>query len=71
MGLANKPRPLFVWTPGLLLFLWEIVDKVMEIRAVGQELHAVDPATFPAHESEEKTIEEAYSMVSKAYSTRE
>ncbi|KAF9986437.1 hypothetical protein BGZ65_007569, partial [Modicella reniformis] len=55
----NRPRPLFVWTQGLRLLLWEIVEKFMELRAAAKELYTFDP-TSPAHESEEKTKDEAF-----------
>ncbi|KAF9359686.1 hypothetical protein BGX34_008207 [Mortierella sp. NVP85] len=60
---ANKPRPVFVWNQSLRLLLWELMEKFLEIRAVSQELHKIDATTFPEHESEEKTIEEAFTMI--------
>jgi hypothetical protein len=46
------------------------MEKFLEIRAVSQELHKIDATAFPAHESEEKTIEEAFTMVIYQYVPR-
>ncbi|KAF8937344.1 hypothetical protein BGZ58_002889 [Dissophora ornata] len=51
-----------MWTQGLRLLLWEIMEKFMELRAAAKELHAID-STFPMHESEMLTRDNAYQKI--------
>ncbi|KAG0370936.1 hypothetical protein BGZ54_002435 [Gamsiella multidivaricata] len=55
----DRSKPVFMWTQGLRLLLWEIMEKFMELRAAAKELHFLDPS-FPMHESEAQTREGAY-----------
>ncbi|KAI7826619.1 hypothetical protein BC939DRAFT_446933 [Gamsiella multidivaricata] len=59
MAAMDRSKPVFMWTQGLRLLLWEIMEKFMELRAAAKELHFLDPS-FPMHESEAQTREGAY-----------
>ncbi|KAI1320275.1 hypothetical protein EDD11_001490 [Mortierella claussenii] len=50
----------FMWTQHIRLLLWEIMEKFMEVRAAGCELHLIDAAAFPKQETELETREKAY-----------
>ncbi|KAF9283527.1 hypothetical protein BGZ68_005314 [Mortierella alpina] len=56
-------RTTFMWSQGLRLLLWEIMEKYMEIRASVKELHQIDSTTFPANLSEFQTRRMVYDEI--------
>ncbi|KAF9115326.1 hypothetical protein BGX27_008206 [Mortierella sp. AM989] len=62
--IKTKGKPSFLWTQGLRLLLWEIMEKCIEMAAVMSELSFVNPAVYNQKpESEEETLETAFMKV--------
>ncbi|KAF9091190.1 hypothetical protein BGX23_005395 [Mortierella sp. AD031] len=61
-GIGKPPQKKFPWNQQLRMLLWEIMEKIMEVRQLRHELHLVKK-TFPAPPSDSKTRKDSYQQL--------